>query len=53
MRFPRVLIAVLIPTLFAAPMAGACMHDGFAGFWIFFYNLRILNILPVNIRPKS
>lgn len=25
--------------LYAAPMAGACMHDGFAGFWIFFYNL--------------
>lgn len=25
--------------LYAAPMVGACMHDGFAGLWIFFYNL--------------
>ena len=25
--------------LYAAPLAGACLHDGFAGFWIFFYNL--------------
>jgi drug/metabolite transporter (DMT)-like permease len=26
-------------TLYAAPLAGACMHDGFAGLWLFFYNL--------------
>ncbi len=26
-------------SLYAGAMAGACMHDGFAGLWIFFYNL--------------
>lgn len=26
-------------SLYAGAMAGACMHDGFAGFWIFLYNL--------------
>lgn len=26
-------------TLYAGPLAGAAMHDGFAGFWLFLYNL--------------
>lgn len=26
-------------SLYAAPLAGAAMHDGFAGFWLFLYNL--------------
>jgi len=26
-------------TLYAAPIAGAGLHDGFAGFWLFLYNL--------------
>lgn len=26
-------------SLYAAPLAGACLHDGFAGLWLFFYNL--------------
>lgn len=25
--------------LYAAPLAGAALHDGFAGFWLFLYNL--------------
>ncbi|MBP2664752.1 MAG: hypothetical protein H6Q71_2700 [Firmicutes bacterium] len=26
-------------SLYAGPLAGAAMHDGFAGFWLFLYNL--------------
>lgn len=26
-------------SLYAGALAGACMHDGFAGFWLFLYNL--------------
>jgi len=26
-------------SLYAAPLAGAALHDGFAGFFLFFYNL--------------
>ena len=26
-------------SLYAGPLASAAMHDGFAGFWLFFYNL--------------
>ncbi|HEY3425992.1 MAG TPA: DMT family transporter [Negativicutes bacterium] len=26
-------------TLYAGPIAGAALHDGFAGFWLFLYNL--------------
>ena len=26
-------------SLLAAPLASACLHDGFAGFWLFLYNL--------------
>ncbi len=26
-------------SLYAAPLAGAALHDGFAGFWLFLYNL--------------
>jgi hypothetical protein len=26
-------------SIYAGALAGACMHDGFAGFWLLLYNL--------------